>query len=342
MVKRLKPILSVMTKTIINIKVLAFLSLFALQGCEPGSEIILNDKIKAYHPFSITLTLKSDQTYANTHISARLFDKFNLENTYPVEVKEKQEEANQFNVNANNLGAGEYRLIVEVPYELKFLGLSFGEATKLITHDFRIHKNLPYVCFDFNTMEELKGWQSSLVYIENKEEAFSKPTCPGLFFVHNDWPASLKQTTLGGSMFVPVSSECFPKSSNQLSKQTHWTFSISSPELNENKDWQNIKSISFRIASSAMPVKISPEIHYQLAESKAGTFNTQKPKASYEISGEGWSVIQHPLDIPEGATVNKIELHVYGIPEQTVTEGINSIFFDGICPEYESTQTKPN
>ncbi len=313
-----------------------------LTACEPVSEITPDNEIKAYHPFSIGLTLKSDQLYNDKQISVRLFDKFNLENTYLVAVKAIPEQENQFTINANNLGAGEYRLIVEVPYEISFLGLVLGETTKLISHDFLIHKNLPYVCFNFNNQEDLKDWQSSQVYIENKEEPFSNPTCPGLFFVHNDWPADLKQTTIGGSLFVPVSSECFPKSSNQLTKQTHWTFSIQSPDLSENKDWQDIKSISLRVASSAMPIKISPEIHFQLDESKAGTFNINKPKASYEISGEGWNLIQHPLEIPEGAIIKKIELHAYGVPEQTVTEEVKSIFFDGICPEYEPTESKPN
>ncbi len=331
-----------MKKTISKFKSLTLICLLLLSGCEPVSEIILHDEIKAYHPFSIDLSLMSDQPYTDKQISARLFDKFNLENTYPVEVKAKPDQENQFHINANNLGAGEYRLIVEVPYEISFLGITLSEATKLISYDFLIHKNLPYVCFDFNSQDELKNWQSSLVYIENKEEAFSKATCPGLFFVHNDWPASLKQTTIGGSLFVPISSECFPKSSNQLSKQTYWTFSIQSPDLTANKDWQNIKSISFRVASSAMPIKISPEIHYQIDKSMAGIYNTNKPKTYYDVSAEGWNVIQHPLDIPMEATINKIEFHVYGVPEQTVTEEVKSVFFDGICPEYKSTQSKPN
>ncbi len=331
-----------MIKKIINLKTLALFSLLFLTACEPASEIINKDEIKAYHPFSIGLSLKSSEPLLAKDIGARLFDKFNLENTYLIEVKEIPEELNQFELFSNNLGAGEYRLVIEVPYKIKLLGITFVNATKLITYDFMIRKNLPYVCFNFNNKEDLKDWKISPVYIENKEEPFSKATCPGLFFVHNDWPADLKKTTVGGSIFVPVSNECFPKSNNQQSKQTHWRFSIQSPDLSENKDWQNLKAISFRVASSAMPLTLSPEVHYQLDKSKAGTYNTNQPKPGYEISGEGWKVIHHPLEIPQGAIVNKIELRVYGIPEQTVTDGIKSIFFDGICPEYEPTESKPN
>ena len=331
-----------MIKKIIKITTLTLFCLFILPACEPVSEIIRKDEIKAYHPFSIGLTIKSGESLIAKDIGARLFEKFNLQNTYTVEVKKIPEEINQFELFSNNLGAGEYRLVVEVPYKVKLLGLTLLRATKLITHDFLIRKNLPYTCFNFNSKDDLNGWQSSPVYIENKEEPFSKPTCPGLFFVHNNWPADLKQTTLGGSLFVPVSNECFPKSSSQVSKQTHWTFSIQSPELTGNEDWQNLNAISFRVASPNMPVTVLPEVLYQADNSAAGIFNTNKPEKNYEISGEGWNVIRHPLEIPKGAIINKIELHVYGIPEQTVTDGIKSVFFDGICPERKPAESKPN
>jgi len=342
MVKNQKPILNVMIIKTIKLPTLTLFFLFILAACEPVSEISHKDEIKAYHPFSIGLSLKSDEPLPAKDIGARLFEKYNLENTYTVEIIKISEALNQYELFSNNLGAGEYRLVVEVPYKIKLFGLTLIRATKLITHDFLIRKSLPYTCFNFNSQDDLNGWQSSPVYIENKDKPFSKPTCPGLFFVNNDWTVGLKQTTHGGSLFVPVSSECFPKSSNQLSKHNHWTFSIKSPELADNTDWQNLSAINFRVASSAMPLILSPEIHYTLDKSKAGTFNTNKPESRYEISAEGWSVIRHPLEIPKGAIVNKIELHVYGIPEQTVTDGIKSVFFDGICPEHEPTESKPN
>jgi len=255
MVKNQKPILNVMIIKTIKLPTLTLFFLFILAACEPVSEISHKDEIKAYHPFSIGLSLKSDEPLPAKDIGARLFEKYNLENTYTVEIIKISEALNQYELFSNNLGAGEYRLVVEVPYKIKLFGLTLIRATKLITHDFLIRKSLPYTCFNFNSQDDLNGWQSSPVYIENKDKPFSKPTCPGLFFVNNDWTVGLKQTTHGGSLFVPVSSECFPKSSNQLSKHNHWTFSIKSPELADNTDWQNLSAINFRVASSAMPLR---------------------------------------------------------------------------------------
>ena len=81
-----------------------------------------------------------------------------------------------------------------------------------------------------------------------------------------------------------------------------------------------------------MPIKISPEVTYSLDGKKASSHIIDIPKKIFEIAGEGWNTLEHPIALPKGAIVTGVKLHVFGVPEQTVGIDVNSIFVDGVCP----------
>ena len=293
----------------------------------------LSDENEAYQKASFTLTTEPKLFAKGDLPEARVYDKYNSALNYPVNVEIDKKNKNQFNFSVENLPAGYYRLLVDVPKQQYFLGMSTGYKTKTLIHDFTVHDTLAGNCFNFDNKEnDLMGWSSSHVFIEARDEPVSPSTCPGLFFVNTSWPEKLNQTTEGGSLFVPVSSECFPKTSNQMSKDPHWTFSVQSPDLSSKQEWQKIRSINLRVASSKIPIKVLPEVHYTLDNKKYSTIFKNLFRKKFEVAGEGWSIIDYPFELPKEAVVTGIELHFYGIPEQTVGDEVNSILVDGICP----------
>jgi len=291
------------------------------------------DKDKPNQPVTLMLSAESKRLLQGKKPTVRLFEKYNSASSYPVKIITDEKNPNKFEISTAQLAAGEYRILAEIPYQSSFLGIPTGSTTRTVSYDFIVHNTLAGSCFNFdNKQDDVMGWSSSHVYIEDREQPISKTSCPGLFFVNTSWPAKLNQTTEGGSLFVPVSSECFPKTSNQMSKDPHWTFSINSPDLSARQDWQQIKSISFRIATGTMPIKISPEVNYLLDGKKARSHIIEPSKKTFEIAGEGWNTLEYPLELPKGAIVTSVKLHIYGVPEKTVGNDVNSIFVDGVCP----------
>ena len=73
-------------------------------------------------------------------------------------------------------------------------------------------------------------------------------------------------------------------------------------------------------------------MHYLLGNKKTSTIFKNLFRSKFELAGEGWSVIEYPFELPKEAIVTGVELHLYGVPEQTVSNEVNSLLIDGICP----------
>lgn len=323
-------------KNLLHISLL-LLSCFAISSYSQAavSEAIkqLSERNEAYQKVSFTLTMTEVLLTENQLPQAYVYDKYNSALSYPVSIEVDNKNKNQYNIDVENLPSGHYRLLVEIPTQKFFLGINTGFGTKTLAHDFKVHDTLAGNCFNFDNKDaDVMGWSSSHVFIEAREEPISTATCPGLFFVNTSWPAKLNQTTEGGSLFVPISSDCFPKTSNQMSKEPHWTFSIKSPDLTNKQEWQKISAINFRVATSKIPVQILPEVHYMIGSKTTSTIFKNIFREKFEIAGEGWSVIEYPFELPKEAIVTGVEIHLYGVPEQTVSNEVNSLLIDGICP----------
>jgi hypothetical protein len=283
---------------------------------------------------SVTLQVDPNEMIPGSSPVVHLYQKYNPNNKYPVTIKADEKKAGIFNISSGTLPSGSYRLIIDVPAHRTLLGINVGRRVSTLIHDFTVHQRLANSCFNFNDKaKEVMGWTSSHVYTVDREQPVSKPTCPGLFYVNTSWPAKLNETTQGGSMFVPISSECFPKTSNQMSGDPHWHFSIKSPDLATRTDWQHITSINFRVATNKIPVKVLPEVHYTLGKTSTSTIFKDVLRKKVEVAGDGWNTIQYPFMLPKEAVVTGVELHFYGVPEQTVGNEVNSIFIDGVCPK---------
>ena len=283
---------------------------------------------------TITLSIEPGRLLNAKQLQLRLFEKYNPAGAYPVTIIADKKEPNKFEINPGVLAEGDYRLIIDIPYQASLLGIFKVDRIKTITHDFTVHHSLAGTCFNFDDKQnDVMGWNSTHVYTIARDQPVSETTCPGLFFVHTSWPAKLNQTTEGGSLFIPISSECFPNISNQLSEDPHWTFSVKSPDLTKMPEWQQIHSLNLRVATNKIPVKVQPEVHYIIDNKKTSTIFKDVLREKFEIAGEGWNTINYPFELPKEAIVSGIEIHVYNVPEQTVGTEVNSIFIDGICPK---------
>jgi len=265
--------------------------------------------------------------------SVRLFPKYQSSQIENLTSQLQAGKPGEFSLNLPALSAGEYRLVLEVPYTIRFAGLSFGTRTQHATADFVVHEVLPASCYRFDTKEnDLMGWTTHGVFINNRDKPVSKETCPGLFYVNSSWPYALNDTTHGGSLFVPVSSDCFPKSSPQLSEQGQWTFAFVSPDLRKRQDWQQLRAIRYHIATRSISVSVQPEILYEAGNNKFSTLLDSQAQLRYNVSGGRWSDHEYPVSLPEDATITQFKIHVYGVPEKTVSEQVDSIYLDAVCP----------
>lgn len=316
---------------------IVLLGLICLSACQPEARISRNSNSLTGQIPELTLHIEQGELDPSTASPIRLYNKFDESQQFAVKVTPPSQNTSQTIAFPEPLPAGTYRLIIDLTKQNGFARL-FPER-KTLTYDFTVHARLSDRCYNFDDPKyDVMGWKSTPVYLGDKESPASGASCPGLFYVGTGWPTPLAQTansTLnGGSLFIPVSSECFPKNRNQLSQEPDWTFTVLSPDLSSLSQWQNLRAISFRVAGKEMAFRISPEFHFTIGGKKSSSYEQHPHPAEYKIMSNNWYVIEHALNLPEQAVLTDIELHISGIPEQTVDEGVNSIFIDGICPEH--------
>jgi hypothetical protein len=305
---------------------------FVMLGCEPAVHFNETGTLQANSNTTLVFQIENSEP-GSPSPQAKLFPRYNSTNIITLPDEPVQTDNNTYQLAVPGLAAGEYRLVVNVPYQRKFLGVNLGQHFATATFDFTILGSLPDKCFSFDNKEnKLMGWTVSGVFIDNQEKSLGSATCPGLFYVHHSWPFALNETVEGGSIFVPVSDNCFPKPGQQAAVKSRWQFSFKSPELGENADWQKIKRLQFRVATKNIPVMITPEIHYTAGNFSKSTFGHKKLAPQYSITGGQWVEVDHAVELPDIATVTGLTLHVSGIPEHTVGTEVDSIYLDAVCP----------
>lgn len=245
----------------------------------------------------------------------------------------KRVKAGEFSLTLPKLPPDKYRVVMSIPYTLRFAGLPIGSARQLIVSDFEIHQELPVSCFRFdNKQKDVMDWTSHGVFLNNRDKPVSKETCPGLFYINSSWPYALTDTGHGGSLFVPVSSECFPKTSPQTSQQGQWTFALVSPDLKQRADWQHLQAVRFHMATRSINVSVQPEILYTLGNSRHSSLADVEAPSRYDVNGGRWNDFEYAFKIPDQATITHVIFHVSGVPEKTVSDKVDSIYLDAICP----------
>ncbi len=320
-----------MSKTIIR-NILLGLSLISITACEPEVRLKSISQQQNHVSLAFGMDIKWQGMRSASPVSARMIHKYNAAISFPVELTEKPDEKFSYELRLNQPPAGDYRIIISVPYRKKFLGISLWESQKVIYRDFTVFDTLPPNCFGFDDQETaIKGWQVSNVFIDNKEDPVSKATCPGLFFVKTSWPWSLDKTSEGGSLFVPVSSDCFPKVSSQSTKKSHWSFTITSPDLSAHSNWQNIRAVQFRIATKNIPIQVSPSLVYQ-SVNNPDVLKLDTRVGWRDIAGDQWYIIDAPVNTDQSLRLLRFNIEITGVPEETVGSVVNSIFIDGVCP----------
>ncbi len=245
-------------------------------------------------------------------------------------LKQNPDHPELYQIDLPKLSSGEYRLIVKMVHYWRVADFKIIRSTRIDYQDFVVHSPLPQDCFHFDDPnQELMNWTVTPVYLGSRDQPFNASNCPGLFLVNQSWPIALSELTNGRSLFVPVSNKCFPSSSSNVSQTSYWRFTLRSPNLAHRAAWQNIRAVEFRIATKSIGVDIEPQIDYRANTSHPPATTTPARYAAYVGN---WRVITHPVNVPKDSAVNQIQLHVYGIPEQTVHETVDSIVIDGICP----------
>lgn len=306
---------------------------FFIMACEPAIHFDAAKLAGGSTPIQLGFRIENQDTDISEP-RVRLFLKYNDTQQFNVTDKLKSTGDHAYSLTLSGIDAGEYRLVVEVPYSTRFMGFKLYEQVKSAAHDFVVHGDLPANCYGFDkTKNDLEGWTVKGVFVGNREKPLGKATCPGLFYVNHSWPFPLNETVQGGSIFVPVSDNCFPKPGQQATQNNRWQISFVSPDLSGNGHWQQLKRLAFRIATKSIPVQVSPEIHYQVGKDVRSTYWHKQLTPHYAVTGGQWVVIDHPVELPSVAKVTRLSLHVSGIPEQTVTTEVDSIFLDGVCPQ---------
>jgi hypothetical protein len=305
---------------------------FVLLGCEPVIRFNETGTLQANNKITLAFQLENvDPNSAAPQV--KLFSRYDSTNVIKLPDKLELTDKNSYQLSVPSLSAGEYRLVIDIPYDRKFLGFKFGEHFTTATFDFTVLGSLPNNCFGYDSKDnKLMGWTVSGVFIDNQKKPLGSASCPGLFYVQHSWPYALNETVEGGSIFVPVSDNCFPKPGQQANAKSRWQFSFNSPELVNVADWQKLKRLQFRIATKNIPVIVRPEVHYSVGSRNMSTFGHKKLAPHYSVTGGQWTEVDHPVELPAEAKVTGLSIHVSGIPEQTVGTEVDSVYLDGVCP----------
>lgn len=313
----------------------SFLPLFGillLAGCGPNIEVSQPVYTTAQENGVINITIKNDNSQVGQP-KILLFPKYQPTLIKNLSNKLQEVKPDEFSLTLPTLQPDEYRIVMVVPYTLRFAGMRIGSGTQRAVVDFVIHQILSANCFSFDKKEnDLMGWTTHGVYINNRDKPVSKETCPGLFYINNSWPYPLNDTSHGGSLFVPVSSECFPKTSPQLSEPSQWTFAFASPDLRDRASWQQLHAIRFHMATRSINVTVQPEIQFIRDNKDYSYVSDAQVQSRYELSGGHWSNFEYAFNLPEDAHLTHILFHVYGVPEQTVSDEVDSVYLDAVCP----------
>ncbi len=313
-------------------RLLPFLGMLSLIGCGPSIQISPPTYTNAQETGSINITVNDHNDRLGKPI-VHLFPRYQPLQRLELADNLTQPKPGEFTLTLPKLQPDEYRIVMVIPYTVKIAGIPIGSGIQRTYSDFSIHQTLPASCFRFDNKEhDLMGWTSHGVYINNRDKPVSKETCPGLFYINSSWPYPLTDTSHGGSLFVPISSECFPKTSPQLSQQGQWTFALISPDLAERPEWQHLQAIRFHMATRTVNLTVQPEIQYLHNNENHTSLSDVETPSHYDINGGRWNDYEYDFNLPQGATINHVIFHVYGVPEKTVSEQVDSLYLDAVCP----------
>lgn len=313
-------------------RLLPLLGMLSLIGCGPTVRISPPAYTNAQETGVLTFTVNEHHDQLGKPV-IRLFPKYQ-----PLQIQDltnslKQTKPGEYSLVLPKLAPDVYRIVMQAPFTVKVAGLAIGSGMQSTYSDFAIHQTLPTSCFRFdNKGNDLMGWTSHGVYLKNRDKPVSKETCPGLFHINSSWPYPLTDTSHGGSLFVPISSECFPKTSPQLSQPSLWTFALVSPDLHELPEWQHLQAISFHMATRSVNLTVQPEIQYLHHNENRTSLSDVETPSYYDINGGRWNDYEYDFKLPDGATITHIIFHVYGIPEKTVSDQVDSLYLDAVCP----------
>lgn len=313
-------------------RLLPLLAILPLAGCGPTIEISPPAYTATQENGVLTIAVHDHQNPIGQPI-IHLFPKYEPFLVQDLDSDLKQVKPDEYTLTLPKLAPDEYRIVLELPYTVKFAGITIGKSIQRVVSDFEIHQVLPTSCFRFENKEKaLMGWASHGVYIDNRDKPVSKETCPGLFYINSSWPYPLTDSSHGGSLFVPISSECFPKTSPQLSQQGQWTFAIVSPDLRERADWQQLQAIRFHMATRSINLSVEPEVQYIQGNDKQRSSSDVAASARYDVNGGRWNDYEYTVKLPQDAIVTHVIFHVYGVPEKTISDQVDSLYLDAVCP----------
>jgi hypothetical protein len=322
-------------------RLLVIFSLTMLVACNPKIITTPVDEYLSGKKTSITFEIDPNETIIEAP-RVTIFPKYYVDRVWDISALVKEDKQNQYSVQLPDLPPGTYRLAIDVPYQRihDFMGYGNYNQTKYV--DFTVHRELSKSCFSFDEKNNgTSGWSVSKVFISNSDKPVWEGDCPGygLFHHNRSWPYSLDVATDGGSIFVPIIKECYPNTSPVSSQVSYWRFSLISPDLSNDPNWQNLSAFSFYVASKMVPVEFETRVEYVNQTSQADSAippnDLSISRKSYKlVSGlDEWVKLNNSSPINSKQKIKRIYIDVYGIPEETVKDSIATINFDAICPE---------
>lgn len=313
-------------------RLLPVLGMLSLIGCGPTIQISPPVYADAQQTGAISIAIHDPHDRIGKPV-IHLFPKYQPSKIQNLADNLRQIKPGEYTLTLPKLQPDQYRVVMEVPYTIKLVGLPIGTGMQRSISDFVIHQALPASCYRFdNQGKDLMGWTSHGVYIHNRDKPVSKETCPGLFYINSSWPYPLTDTSHGGSLFVPISSECFPKSSSHLSQPGQWTFALVSPDLRDHPAWQHLQAIRFHMATRSVNLTVQPEVQYIHENNNRSSLSDVETPSRYDINGGRWNDYEYDFNLPAGASITHVIFHVFGVPEKTVSDKVDSLYLDAVCP----------
>lgn len=311
---------------------LPLLGMLLLVGCGPTAQLVPPVYTSPDNTGVMRITINNHHDRLG-HPEVLLFPLYQPLQARDLSQNLKSSAPGKYTLTLPPLSPNKYRVVLNFPYTIRFAGIPVATASRRVIADFVIHQHLPASCFRFNNQQkDVMDWTSHGVYLDHRDKPVSKETCPGLFYTNSSWPYPLNDSGHGGSLFVPVSSECFPKTSPQTSQPGLWTFALVSPDLRSRSDWQHLQAIRFHMATGSINVSVQPEIVYVLGNTRHSSLDDVQAPARYDVNGGHWNDYEYAFQLPSDATITHVIFHVYGVPEKTVSDNVDSIYLDAVCP----------
>ena len=256
--------------------------------------------------------------------------------------------ANQYSyLHEQGLDYGYYEALISVDYRQALL--PFVGDTVQRTPEFWVEG--PTDCFTFDGANPAtQGWTLDGVFDGDLvDRKVSENLAPLAWLDGTNWPEAYKGSNpsdLRGSVRfkiptgIPADPDLYESDEmpgGEPDQQAYWRVSYRSPDLSAMAEWQSLTKLALRFVSNAVGLHLQPVLRVRKSNGETSSYraiNAPGPNGTYPIDGAAqpaWQMIEADFQLPAEATVELLEVRVYGRPDMAVFFVGADSFLDGVC-----------